>query len=67
MTRQTKPILRSITAVTLAGMALAACEPSVRLEAPREPITINLNIQADIRVKIEEQAKEDIKTYENIF
>lgn len=67
MTRQTKPILRSIAATTLAGVMLAACEPAVRLEAPREPITINLNIQADIRVKIEEQAKEDIKTYENIF
>ena len=58
---------RAALALTLAAGLLAACEPTVRVEAPREPITINLNIQADIRVKIEEQAKQDIKTYENIF
>ena len=46
---------------------LAACQPTVRVEAPREPITINLNIQADIRVKIEEQAKQDIRKNDNIF
>lgn len=49
------------------ALLLAACEPTVRVEAPREPITINLNIQADIRVKIEEQAKQDIEKNENIF
>jgi hypothetical protein len=46
---------------------LAACLPTVRVEAPKEPITINLNIQADIRVKIEEQAKQDIRKNDNIF
>lgn len=50
-----------------AAVLLAACEPTVRVEAPREPITINLNIQADIRVKIEEQAKQDIAKNDNIF
>ena len=51
----------------LAAAMLAACQPTVRLEPPKEPITINLNIQADIRVKIEEQAKQDIRKHENIF
>ena len=51
----------------LAAALLAACQPTVRVEAPREPITINLNIQADIRVKIEEQAKQDIRKNEDIF
>ena len=54
----------------MAGLALvllAACQPTVRVEAPKEPITINLNIQADIRVKIEEQAKQDITKNDNIF
>ncbi len=43
---------------------LAACEPTVRVEAPREPITINLNIKldADVRVRLEEVAEEDVKT-----
>ena len=55
--------------LALAGIAgaLAACQPTVRVEPPKEPITINLNIQADIRVKIEEQAKQDIRKNDNIF
>lgn len=55
--------------LALAGIAggLAACQPTVRIEPPKEPITINLNIQADIRVKIEEQAKQDIRKNDNIF
>jgi len=53
----------------LAAMALAACQPTVRVEAPKEPITINLNIKldADVRVKLEESAKQDIKANPNIF
>lgn len=49
--------------------ALAACNPTVRVEAPREPITINLNIKldADVRVKLEEQAQKDIAKNPNIF
>lgn len=49
--------------------ALAACEPTVRVEAPREPITINLNVKVDaeVRVKLEEQAEEDIKNAPDIF
>lgn len=48
---------------------LAACEPKVAIEAPKEPITINLNIKldADVRVRLEEAAKEDIKKNPEIF
>ncbi len=48
----------------LAGaLALGACTPTVQLAAPREPITINLNIKldADVRLRIEEQAKTDVR------
>lgn len=68
-----RPLLSSlpVSAVLLVplALALAACQPSVRLEAPKEPITINLNIKldADVRVRIEEQAREDIKANPNIF
>jgi len=43
---------------------LAACEPTIRIEAPKEPITINLNIKldADVRVRLEEQAEKDVDT-----
>ncbi len=48
---------------------LGACEPTVRVEAPREPITINLNIKldADVRVKLEDQARKDINANPEIF
>ena len=50
-------------------MLMTACTPTVRVEAPTEPITINLNIKldADVRVKLEEQAKEDIESNPDIF
>ena len=44
--------------------AFAACTPRVEVVAPREPITINLNIKldADVRPHIEEKAEEDVET-----
>lgn len=55
-------------ALFLAG-SIAGCEPTVKVEAPREPITINLNIKldADVRVRVEEKAKEDIAANPEIF
>lgn len=45
-------------------VALAACTPKVAVEAPKEPITINLNIKldADVRLRVEEKAKSDVET-----
>ena len=50
-------------------LVVAACTPTVRVEPPKEPITINLNIKldADIRVKLEEEAKKDIAAHPGIF
>ncbi len=55
-------------ALYLAG-SLAGCEPTVKVEAPKEPITINLNIKldADIRVRVEDKAKEDIAANPDVF
>ena len=55
--------------VIFASVLLAACQPTVKVEAPDEPITINLNVKldADVRVKIEEQAQKDIDKNEDIF
>jgi len=51
----------SLLAILAAG---AACTPKVQVEAPQEPITINLNIKldADVRLKVEEEAKKDVGT-----
>lgn len=59
----------SVPSLLLAAMLLAACQPTVRVEAPKEPITINLNIKldADVRVKLEEKANEDIEANPDIF
>jgi YnbE-like lipoprotein len=48
--------------VLLALLLLAACTPTVAVEAPKEPITINLNIKLDanVRLQVEEKAKQDV-------
>ncbi len=53
----------------LCCLVIAACAPTVKVETPKEPITINLNIKldADIRVKLEEEAKKDIAANPGIF
>ena len=53
----------------LASGLIWACQPTVKVEAPQEPITINLNIKldAEVRLKIEEQAEEDIEANPDIF
>jgi len=55
--------------MVLAGGLIVACQPTVKVEAPKEPITINLNIKldAEVRLKIEEQAQEDIQANPDIF
>lgn len=58
---------RQIIFLLVLGTGLAGCQPTVRLEAPKEPITINLNIKADVRLRIEEQAEKDIERNKEIF
>lgn len=59
---------RSVLMLGVLLLALA-CQPTVRVEAPKEPITINLNIklEAEVRVKLEEAAQKDIEQNPNIF
>ncbi len=52
----------------LAGSSLilllaGGCSPTIKVEAPSEPITINLNIKldADVRVRLEEVAQDDVE------
>lgn len=52
-----------------AVLVLAACEPRVRLEAPREPIVIHLNvkIEQEIRVRVEREVQDLIRDRKDIF
>ena len=53
----------------LLGGLLAACQPTIKVEAPQEAITINLNIKldAEVRIKLEKRAKQDIGANPDIF
>ena len=44
------------------GLAALACQPTVRVEAPKEPIVVNLNvkIEHEVRVRVE-------RDVENLF
>lgn len=43
-------------------VAVTGCSPTVKVEAPSEPITINLNVKldADVRLRLIEEAGDDV-------
>ena len=49
--------------------SLAACSPKVQLEAPKEPITINLNvkIEHELRIKVENDVEALFDENEELF
>jgi len=50
-------------------VSFAACTPKVQVEAPKEPITINLNvkIEHEIRVKVDEDLENLFDEDDDIF
>jgi hypothetical protein len=60
---RTRRCLALLLAASLAPLSVA-CTPTVQVAPPKEPITINLNIKldADVRLRVEEKAKEDVGT-----
>ncbi len=62
------PILRAAAAL-LALAALLACTPKVAVEAPKEPITINMNIKIEheIRVKVDKDLDHLFDKNDEIF
>jgi hypothetical protein len=52
------------------GVALAsACNPTVKVEAPDKPIVINLNvkIEQEVRIKIDREVEDLMKTNPDLF
>ena len=49
--------------------SLAACAPKVQVEAPKEPITINLNvkIEHEIKVKVDQDLENLFDEDDDIF
>ena len=52
-----------------AVLLMAACAPTVKLEAPDKPIEINLNVNIEHRVKveIEKDVRQTIQQNKDIF
>lgn len=50
-------MLSVLTLVLIGG-----CTPTVQMAAPKDPITINLNIKldAEVRLRVEQKAKQDV-------
>jgi hypothetical protein len=48
---------------------ISACSPTVKVEAPDKPITINLNVKIDheIRLKIDKELEQAMSNKEGIF
>jgi hypothetical protein len=53
----------------LTGIWLAACSPTVKMEAPEKPIEINMNIKIEheIRVKVEKDIDTMLKQNKDLF
>lgn len=62
----------ALAAVALGATALllaAGCTPTVAVQAPKEPIVINMNvkIEHEIRVKVDKELEELRETRDDIF
>lgn len=62
-------VMRAAIGAVLASGALAACTPTVKLEAPDKPIVINLNIkiEQEVRVKVEKDADKTLSKRPDLF
>lgn len=60
-----KPWLAAVAAPVL----LAACNPTVKIQAPDKPIEINLNIHIDqeVRVKVDNELNTAFKDHPELF
>ena len=47
--------------------SFVACSPTVQIQAPKEPITINLNIKHEIRIKVDKDLESLFDADEDIF
>jgi hypothetical protein len=63
---------RALLSVVLVPAILAlagACQPTVKLVAPEEPIVIDINIkiEQDVRVKVEREIDDLLRENEDLF
>lgn len=53
----------------LFALIAAACQPTVRVEAPKDPIVINLNvkIEQEVRVRLEKDIEDLLEGDDELF
>ncbi len=58
--RSLRPLAVHILMVMMLPLAMYGCTPTVQMAAPKEPITVNLNvkIQHEIYVKVDKEVDE---------
>ena len=70
--RPSRPVAGVLAAASLGAAALAgACTPTVKLEAPDKPITINLNVDVkvsqEVRVRLDKPVEDLINQNSDVF
>jgi hypothetical protein len=52
-----------------AGLLVTSCTPTIKVEAPSQPITINLNvkIEHEIRIKVDKELDQLFKSEDDLF
>jgi hypothetical protein len=65
---QSASLLAAGTALML-GLSVAACNPTVKVEAPDKPIVINLNvkIEQEVRIKVDKDVESLVNNNPNLF
>ena len=60
--------LRALLALTV-GLTLTGCVPRIEVAAPKEPITINMNvkIEHEIHIKVDKDVEALLKNQSDLF
>jgi hypothetical protein len=61
--------MKQIVALTMLSAFLLGCSPTVRVEAPKEPIEINLNVKIEhhIRVQVDKELEDLFEEDSELF
>ncbi len=62
------PAVRLLAAAAVV-LGAVACTPTVKVEPPKEPITINLNIkiEQEVRIRVEKDLEDLFKSESDLF
>lgn len=62
-------VVRLFFVLSLTSLSVAACSPTVKVEAPDKPIVINLNIkiEQEVRIKVEKSVEDLLSDNPDIF